>query len=296
MSKSRKFAGVITALVTPFQKGEVDFASLKRLLKMQMDQGVHGFVVNGTTAESPTLSADEVKKIFAFVKSEVGGQVPLIVGTGSNSTADTVDFTREVQAWGADAALVVVPYYNRPPQRGLVAHFQNVARAAQVPVILYNVPSRTVTSLEASSVGTLSREANIVGIKEATGNMDLLRSMQEQTSKEFLFLSGDDGSCIDLCARGGHGVISVSSHIMGQDMIHFMERAHAGDKMAVPEYQSKYADFMKWLYIEANPIGVKMALHWLGILSSPELRLPLTALDEKFHKDFQQCLKKLALL
>ncbi|NJM10335.1 MAG: 4-hydroxy-tetrahydrodipicolinate synthase [Bdellovibrionaceae bacterium] len=296
MKRANNPQGLITALVTPFQDGEIDFASLKRLVKMQLDQGVQGFVVNGTTAESPTLSDAEVKKLFAFIKSEVSGQVPLIVGTGSNSTAKTAEFSREVSGWGPQAILVVVPYYNRPPQRGLTAHFREVAKASSVPVVLYNVPSRTVAGLEAATIAGLSQDENIVGIKEATGNMELLESIRAASAKDFVLLSGDDGSCIDFCARGGHGVISVSSHLIAEDMLHFLGRAYDGDKSSNPEYRTKYADLMKWLYIEANPIPVKMALHWMGILASPELRLPLVSLDEKFHKEFKECLKKLALL
>lgn len=291
------FSGVITALVTPFKKGEVDFDSLKKLLRRQLEDGVHGVVVNGTTAESPTLTKEEVKKIFEFVRGEIAGQVPVIVGTGSNSTAATAAFSREVAGWGADALLVVVPYYNKPPQRGLIAHFQEVAKAAGgKPVILYNVPSRTVAGFEPETIGQLAKTSNIVGIKEATGNMDLLAKIRAQVDDEFLLLSGDDGTFVDFCSRGGHGTISVSSHVIAKDMTHFMDRAHEGDKTADQEYKSKYAEFMKYLYIEANPIPVKMVLHWMGILSSPEMRLPLVQLDEKFHKDFKACLKNLNLL
>lgn len=296
MNKETNFTGVITALVTPFQNHEVDFTSLKKLVKAQLDQGVQGFVVNGTTAESPTLSEREVKTIFEFVKSETAGQVPLIVGTGSNSTVKTCEASRHASSWGADAVLTVVPYYNKPPQRGLLSHFQEVAKAAEVPVILYNVPSRTVSGLEAATVGELSRDKNIVGIKEATGNMDLLESMQEASSKDFIFLSGDDGTCVDFCARGGHGVISVSSHLIAKDMSQYMERAKLGDQSSSGEYQTKYNDFMKWLYIESNPIPVKMALYWSGIIASPEMRLPLVQLDSKHHQGFKECLKNLALL
>lgn len=296
MTEKTKLGGVITALVTPFQGGEVDYDSLGRLLKHQMDLGVNGFVINGTTAESPTLTRREVWEIFDFVKTELAGQVPLIVGTGSNSTAQTVEFTREVGKWGADAVLVVVPYYNKPPQRGLLTHFKEVAKASHVPVITYNVPSRTVTSLEAETIGFLSRVDNIAGIKEASGSMDLLRRIRDVSAKSFTLLSGDDGSCVEFCGKGGDGVISVSSHIIAKDMAQFMERASAGDLSADAEYKNKYGEFMKHLYIEANPIPVKMALYWMGILATPEMRLPLASLDEKFHKDFKQCLKNLALI
>ena len=288
--KSSKFGGVITALATPFDGGDVDYGSLKKLVRAQLDQGVNGFVVNGTTAESPTLARDEVKQIFDLVKAESAGQVPLIVGTGSNSTAKTVEFTREAGKWGADAVLVVVPYYNKPPQRGLLAHFKEVAKASLVPVITYNVPSRTVAGLEAATVGELSRVDNIVGIKEATGNMQLLEEIKTVSAKNFVLLSGDDGTCVDFCAKGGHGVISVSSHIIAKDMA-----AHIEGKTDL-EYKNKFKDFMRLLYVEANPIPLKMALHWMGIFATPDMRLPLTYLDEKFHKEFKACLQNLGLI
>ncbi len=294
MTPGNKFGGVITALVTPFQDGEVDYDSLKKLLTFQLDQGIGGFVVNGTTGESPTLSRREVWEIFDFVKAEVGGQVPIIVGTGFNSTAQTVEFTLEVGKWGADAVLVVVPYYNKPPQRGLLTHFKEVAKISRVPVITYNVPSRTVATLEPETIGFLSRVENIAGIKEASGNMDVLRRVKDVSAPSFVLLSGDDGTYVDFCAKGGHGVISVSSHLIGKDMKDFLQRA--GDADAATEYKAKYAELMKYLYIEANPIPVKMALHWMGILATPDLRLPLTYLDEKFHKDFKACLENLGLL
>ncbi len=294
--RASELGGVITALVTPFQNGSVDFQSLGRLVQLQLEQGVQGFVINGTTAESPTLTAAEVKQIFQFVKSEAAGQVALIVGTGSNSTHATANFSKEVSSWGADAVLVVVPYYNKPPQRGLLAHFKAVADASPLPVILYNVPSRTITGLEPATVAELSRHPNIVGIKEASGDMSLMTEMKGASAENFIFLSGDDLSTVDFCARGGNGVISVSSHLIAPQMADFIQRSQKGELQANSEYRQRFAELMKWLFIEANPIPVKMALHWQGVLTSPELRLPLTALDTKLHKDFQACLKNLKLL
>jgi 4-hydroxy-tetrahydrodipicolinate synthase len=293
---ANSFKGVITALITPFKNGAIDVSSFKRLIKYQLDQGIHGFVINGTTAESPTLTKKEVKDLFDIAKSEVAGQVPLIVGTGTNSTAATAELTREVGGWGADGVLVVVPYYNKPPQRGLVEHFKTVAQSSSLPVFLYNVPGRTITTLEPETIGEIAKTKNVIGIKEATGNMELLEKIKAQVNPNFILLSGDDGTFVDFCARGGHGTIAVASHFIGKDMIAFMERAHGGDKKAVSEYTEKYTELMKWLYIEANPIPVKMVMHWLGVIETQEIRLPLVPLDEKFHKDFKACLKKLNLL
>ncbi len=250
-------------------------------------------MVNGTTGESPTLTPKEVKQLFEIAKSEAGGKIPLIVGTGSNSTAATCEFTKEVGSWKPDAVLVVVPYYNRPPQRGLTEHFTAVANVSSAPVILYNVPSRTVAALEVPTIAALSKHENILGIKEATGNMEMFEELRTAVAKDFVLLSGDDMSCVDFCARGGHGVISVSSHVIGREMKEFIAKVRGGEKGAAAEYAKKYSEFMKQLYIEANPIPLKAALHWMGVFASMELRSPLAALDGAFHKDFKACLAAL---
>ena len=290
---SKDIKGVITALVTPFANGEVDYASFRRVIRAQLDQGVDGFVVNGTTGESPCLNFNEAEKLFEVAKHEVAGHVPLILGTGLNSTKKTVEFTRTASGWGPDAVLVVVPYYNKPPQRGLQAHFAAVAEASAVPVILYNVPSRTVTSLEPKTVGALANEPNILGIKDATGDLNTLEQLKEVTGT-FTLLSGDDGSCVEFCARGGHGVIAVASHVIGREMKRAIEAAHAGEAAAAADYAKKYGALIRALYLEPNPMAVKMALHWMGLIDSPELRAPLTTLDERYHEDLRTCLRDLA--
>lgn len=289
------FDGVITALATPFYQGEVDETSYVKLLHHQLEGGVSGLVVNGTTGESPTLTEKEVKRLFEIAKSETSGKVRLIVGTGTNSTADTVELTKTAEKLGAEAALVVVPYYNRPPQRGLISHFTAVAKATQLPILLYNVPTRTVASLEMSSVKKLSEVENIVGIKEASGNLDFLPEMKSIDKKPFWLLSGDDGSGVEFCARGGHGIISVVSNLIPKELTELVKRARKGDAAANKDYQ-KYSELMKWLYIEPNPIPVKWALEQMGIFRSSELRLPLVALDEAHAKGFKACLHDLTLV
>ncbi|NJL25256.1 MAG: 4-hydroxy-tetrahydrodipicolinate synthase [Calothrix sp. SM1_5_4] len=294
MMKTRaKFDGIITALVTPFKDGAVDMRSFKRLLRSQLDQGVQGFVINGTTAESPTLEWDEVERLFAAAREEAGEGFPLIVGTGSNSTAHACAMTEAAAKMGADAVLVVVPYYNKPPQRGLKKHFSEIARRSRLPVILYNVPSRTIASLEPATAAELSREVNIVGIKDATGDMTVCERLKAECAEGFTLLSGDDGTCMEFMARGGHGVISVSSHLIGREMLEFQRRLREGDRSVTAEYAERTGALMKSLYIEANPIPVKMALHWMGLLDSPELRSPLVELDSQYHKDFKACLERL---
>lgn len=283
----RDLSGVFTALVTPFKDGEIDYASLKRLVRFQIDGGVNGFVISGTTAESPTLSDSEKKALFEFVKSETGGQVPLIMGTGTNSTADTVEATRAAAAWKADAALVVVPYYNKPPQRGLFQHYQKVAESSDLPVILYNVPGRTITKLELDTISELSRLENVVGIKEATGDIEFGRRVVEECPRDFLVTSGDDGTFLDLVRVGGKGVISVASHILPKEFSTWCQRARSGDTEPMDEFR-KYTDLNSYLYVEANPIPIKAALYLKGLIASPELRLPLVTLAEPFMAELKK--------
>jgi 4-hydroxy-tetrahydrodipicolinate synthase len=259
--------GVITALVTPFQNGAVDYASLEKLIEQQLQGGVEGFVINGTTAESPTLTREERKKIFHFVRERSPKNLPLIFGSGSNSTAQSIEDSREAEKMGADALLLVVPYYNKPPQRGLLEHFKTVAASVEIPSLLYNVPSRTITSLELETIKKLSEHPQIIGIKEASGNIEFAKQIRQSCGKEFILLSGDDGTYDDFIKiAGGDGVISVASHIIPQDM----KAIHAGANK----------ELIDLLFVEANPIPVKMALSLMRIISSPECRLPLVALSE----------------
>jgi 4-hydroxy-tetrahydrodipicolinate synthase len=292
---AKDLTGVFTALITPFKKGEIDWSSFKKLLKFQMDGGVNGFVVSGTTAESPTLTDDEKKKLFEFVRSETGGTKPIVMGTGSNSTADTVSATQAAAKWGADAALVVVPYYNKPPQRGLFQHFQKIAECSALPVILYNVPGRTITKLEADTVQELSKLSNIVGIKEATGDLEFGQKIVEACGADFMVTSGDDGTFLDLIPRGSQGVISVGSHILPKHFSDWCKRARGGDLSARAEF-AKYNDLNNYLYVEANPIPIKMALHLMGIIDSPELRLPLVQLSEPFKAELKNKMLAVGLL
>lgn len=291
----KDFSGVYTALITPFYNGDVDEVSLRRLVRQQLDAGVHGLVVSGTTGESPTLSADEKKNIFSLIKSEVAGQVPLVVGTGSNSTAATVAATRLAHDWGADAALVVVPYYNKPPQRGLFQHFQKVAEASDLPIILYNVPSRTITRLEKETVVELSRVRGIVGIKEATGDMEFGRALLAECKSGFAITSGDDGSFLSLALLGGAGVISVASHLFAKEFAKWFLQARAGETEPLNEFQ-RIQELNDFLYCEANPIPLKMALKLTGVIRSAELRLPLVELSEPNTMRLRELLLKAGLL
>lgn len=284
--------GVVTALVTPFLNGEVDYKSLGRVVKKQLNEGVDGLVVNGTTAESPTLTEGEVKKIFDFVKSEVSGAVPLILGTGTNCTRTTIENTLLAKKWGAQAALVVVPYYNKPTQAGLLMHFSEVAEKAEAPILLYNVPSRTVSSLAAETTIQLSQNKNIIGIKDATGDMKIGAALVKGCRKDFVVLSGDDGTFLELAQIGGQGVISVISNLSVAPFKGYLKKP--SEQSAT--YHRRFDELLKQLYIESNPIPVKMALFLMGIISSPELRLPLCTLGERHVSALKKALLQAELL
>ena len=261
----KRFSGVTTALITPFMNNQVDFNSLDQIITQQLLNHVDGFVVNGTTAESPTLEPEEVESIYTFVRKKTPANKKIILGAGSNSTKQTILSAKKAERLGADAVLVVVPYYNKPTQVGLFQHFKTVADSVDLPLILYNVPSRTITSLELETIKKLSQHPNIVGIKEASGNIDFAKKIRQECGSEFLLLSGDDGTYDQFIKVGGDGVISVASHIIPTQMKNGMISAHR--------------DLIDQLFCEANPIPVKMALYLLGHIQSPELRLPLTTLS-----------------
>ena len=287
--------GIFTALVTPFDKGRLDEGSLVRLLEHQLEYGVQGFVVSGTTGESPTLSTEEKLELFSMVKKQVAGRVPLVMGTGTNSTEETIRLTEKAAQSGADAALVVVPYYNKPPQRGLIEHYQKIANASSIPILLYNVPSRTVAGLTLDSIEQLSKHPRIIGIKEATGDMEFARQIREKTQKEFLLTSGDDETWLRLLALGGGGVISVLSHVIPGPMRILAQQIQTGDLNAHEQFED-YKELVKLLFIEANPIPVKYALYLMGLLSSPELRLPLVTLGSAHQEALKKEMMRLEVL
>ncbi|MCB0349889.1 MAG: 4-hydroxy-tetrahydrodipicolinate synthase [Bdellovibrionales bacterium] len=292
---SDKISGVVTALVTPFNKGRIDYASVKKLIQHQLDNGIQGFVVNGTTGESPTLDWDEIEKLFKYVKSEVDNEVPVILGTGSNSTKSTVRATQLAAKLKADAALVVCPYYNKPTQEGLVQHYQTVARSSKCPIILYNVPGRTVISINPETTIKLAKEKNIMGIKEASGHIENAEYLHRRAPKNFLLMSGDDSTCVDFILAGGAGVISVISHIIPAQLRKLSDAARAGDISARSEY-FKFKELIEALSMEPNPTPVKMMLYMMGIIKSPELRLPMLEASRGSCMKIKNTLKKFELM
>lgn len=291
----KDFSGVFTALLTPFKNGAIDWPSLRRLLRAQLDGGINGIVVCGTTGESSTLSEDEKSELFQYIRSEVTGQVPLMMGTGTNCTKKTIEATQKAEKLGADAALVVVPYYNKPPQRGLFQHYQKIAECSSLPIVLYNVPSRTITKLELDTITELSQLPNVIGIKEATGDLEFGRQIVKNSRSGFLLTSGDDGSFLQLIGVGAKGVISVASNFVPKQFSDWCARARKGDATVLDEF-AKFTELNNYLYIEANPIPVKMAAHLLGFIDSPELRLPLVTLSEPYKMELKKKIEQAGLL
>jgi len=293
---TQKFKGVFTALVTPFENGKVDYTSLEKLVQYQIDNKVNGFVINGTTAESPTLTPEETQMIYSVVRAIVGIEFPLILGTGSNSTAKTIQSTQKAEELGADAALVVVPYYNKPPQRGLVQHFKSIATETSLPIILYNVPGRTITNLSVDSIVELSNQKNIVGLKEASGDLQFDKDIVSNVNKDFILLSGDDGTYLDFLKLGGHGIISVMSNLLAKECVRWTTQAQRGDVAIAEKDFAQYKTAIQSMYVEANPIPIKWMLYKKGIIKSPELRLPLSELDKKYYHELELTLKNINYL
>lgn len=277
-----KFQGVMTALVTPFRAGQIDYDSLKKLIDHQLENGIGGFVVCGTTAESPTLTEQEKLEVLKFVCDQVQGRVPLLFGSGSNCTQSTIELSQKACRFPIDGLLVVVPYYNKPPQEGLLQHFEHVAQSVEKPVVLYNVPGRTVAGLEPQTLVKLAAHPNIVGLKDATGDLEMHKHLVAQLPKDFVLLSGDDGTSIEYCYLGGHGVISVCSHVAPGLMVDWVKRARNQDGQILEEFEP-HKKWISQLYTAPNPIPVKAALVKKGLIAHKGLRLPLVAFNENLE-------------
>ena len=290
-----KLGRLLTAMVTPFdEEGGVDYEQTKRLSLALLDSGSDGLVVSGTTGERPTLTDEEQLKLFTAVKEAVGDRGTVMAGTGSNSTREGVVMTREAERVGVDAILLVVPYYNKPTQEGLFAHFKTIAESTTLPCILYNVPSRTITNLAPETVIRLSKIDNIAGVKEASGNLDQIAKIIEGTGKDFLVYSGNDGDTFPIMAMGGYGVISVVSHLAGKQMRDMVEKLINGRMTEAAEIHHRLLPLVNALFVTSNPIPIKHALNHLGFrVGKP--RLPLTEPDEKSAAIIESILKKYSI-
>jgi 4-hydroxy-tetrahydrodipicolinate synthase len=289
--KSARLGRLLTAMVTPFDaRGEVDYQQARKLALALLDSGSDGVLVSGTTGESPTLSREEKLRLFAETKSAVGNRGIVIAGTGSYNTKESQELTREAEKTGVDACLLVVPYYNRPTQQGLWEHFKAIAQSTILPCILYNVPSRTVTSLAAETVIKLSQIDNIMGVKEASGNLGQIAEIIQGTRKDFLIYSGNDSDTFPILALGGYGVISVASHLVGIQIKDMIEKFLSGKTEEAAKLHRHLLPLVNALFIVSNPIPVKWALNHIGF-SVGKPRLPLTEPDEKSAALIQATLK-----
>lgn len=277
----KDFGRLLTAMVTPFSAdGKVDYAQAKRLTGALLSSGSDGMVVSGTTGEGPTLTHEEKLRLISEVKSAAGKKGVVIAGTGSYSTAASIELTREAEKEGVDGCLLVVPYYSRPTQEGLYQHFKTIAEATSLPCILYNVPSRTVANLNAETVVRLSQIDNIIGIKEASTNFEQIARIIAGAGEGFLVYSGNDSDTLPLLALGGYGVISVASHIVGLQLRQMIDCFISGKTREAAKLHGDLLPLMNVLFVVANPMPVKYALNYVGF-SVGLPRLPLTAPDEK---------------
>ncbi len=286
-----KLGRLLTAMVTPFDvEGKVDYQQAKKLARALLDAGSDGLVVCGTTGESPTLSFEEKLQLLTEVKSVVANRGTIVAGTGNYNTKESRELTKEAEKIGVDACLLVVPYYNRPPQQGLIEHFSAVAQATTLPCILYNVPSRTVANLAADTVIRLSKIDNIAGVKEASGNFRQIAEIIQGTRDDFLVYSGNDGDTLFLLALGGYGVVSVASHLVGVQIKDMMDKFLEGKAQEAASIHRHLLPLISSLFVVANPIPLKFALNYLGFpVGKP--RLPLVEPDEKTAEIIRATLK-----
>ncbi|KJR70284.1 4-hydroxy-tetrahydrodipicolinate synthase [Bacillus velezensis] len=271
---------ISTAMITPFDsKGNVDFQKLSTLIDYLLKNGTDSLVVAGTTGESPTLSTEEKIALFEFTVKEVNGRVPVIAGTGSNNTKDSIKLTKKAEDAGVDCVMLVTPYYNKPSQEGMYRHFKAIAEETSLPVMLYNVPGRTVASLAPETAIRLAEIPNISAIKEASGDLDAITKIIAETPEDFYVYSGDDGLTLPILAVGGRGVVSVASHIVGSDMQQMIKNYTNGQTATAALIHQKLLPIMKELFKAPNPAPVKTALQLKG-LDVGSVRLPLIPLNE----------------
>jgi 4-hydroxy-tetrahydrodipicolinate synthase len=275
-----RFKGSIPALITPMSNGSIDEERLRKLVEWQIAEGSHGIVPVGTTGESPTLTPEEHKSVVRIAVETARGRVPVIAGTGSNSTAEAIRYTEDAEDAGADAALVVVPYYNKPTQEGLYAHFRAVAEATKLPIFIYNVPGRTVTNITVETLARLAKDCgNIVGTKDASADLTRPSRQRQLSGPDFIQLSGEDGTALAFNAHGGVGCISVTANVAPRLCSEFQEATLAGDFKTALSIQDRLMPLHTALFIETSPAPVKYAASLLG-LCDPHVRLPLVPVSD----------------
>ena len=290
------FKGSMVALVTPMlDDGSVDHDALAELVEFHVEAGTEAIVAVGTSGESATLTVPEHTTVIGSVVRLARGRVPVIAGTGANATAEAIELTRHAKLAGADACLLVTPYYNKPTQEGLFRHYSAVAEAVDIPLILYNVPGRTALDMAPATTARLSRVPNIVGVKEAFGDPARIVELVGICEEGFTVVTGDDATAMESCLGGGHGDISVTANVVPRQMQEMCAAAMAGDRARAEAIEADIADLHRVLFLESNPIPVKWALAEMGRIG-PTLRLPLTPLDEAHHDAVRAALKKAGAL
>lgn len=286
------FQGSIVALVTPMhQDGSMDKEALQELIEWHIRSKTDALVINGTTGESPTLCDDEQQELIAFAVKQAAGRIPIIAGTGSCSTEKTLKLTLNAEKAGAQACLIITPYYNKPTQDGLYKHYKTVAEHSHLPIILYNVPGRTGCDLLPETVERLAELPQIIGIKEATGKLDRAENIMKRCRKDFYVYSGDDATALQLLLHGAKGVISVTANIAPVKMQEMCHAALAGDKKKAEKLNQALDGLHHKLFVESNPIPTKWALHQMGLIAEG-IRLPLTVLDSKFHPEVNEAMEQ----
>jgi 4-hydroxy-tetrahydrodipicolinate synthase len=288
------FQGSITALVTPFKDGALDEAAFRSFVEWQIDQGTHGLVPCGTTGESPTLNHDEHRRVIELCIEAAAGRVPVIAGTGSNSTAEAVALTRHAKAAGADGALVVTPYYNKPTQEGLYLHFKAINDAADIPILIYNIPGRSVVDMSVETMARLFQLKNIVGVKDATANLARVSQQRAALGHEFIQLSGEDATALGFMAHGGIGCISVTANVAPALCSEFQLACLGGNFKRALEIQDRLMPLHEALFLESNPGPVKYAAEKLGLCSSAT-RLPLAPISAASRKRVDEAIAAVGL-
>ena len=296
MQISHPLTGSMVALITPmYENGDVDFDALEKLVNFHIESETKAIVSVGTTGESATLNHDEHIEVMKKTIEYSNGRIPVIAGTGANSTSEAVELTQAAKDINADACLLVTPYYNKPTQEGLYQHYKKIAESVEINQILYNVPGRTGVDMSVDTIVRLANITNIIGVKDATGDLNVAKSLIERCPENFILLSGDDGTAIDFIAMGGHGGISVTANVVPKLLSKAYEYAIRGNIDAAKEIDTSITNLHNHLFIESNPIPVKWAMHKMGYCESG-IRLPLTLLSPEVQIIIQQDLENQGLL
>lgn len=293
-----KYKGVWTALVTPFKEdGSIDWESFDKLIERQVESGVTGIIINGTTGESPTITDEECVALIKRAKEKTSGKCLIMAGTGTNNTKKSIEKTREAESAGADVVLLVNPYYNKPTQKGLYLHFRAIAESTNLPVFLYNIKGRTGVNLETDTLYKLAKEVkNIIGVKEASGDLNQIKAVCELDLEDFVVLSGDDNITLEVIkSYGANGVISVASNIVPEDMVNMVNTALGKDFVKAEEINQKLSTLFKVLFIETNPIPVKYASYKMGLVQNI-YRLPMCEIGEENGTQVDSVLRQMNLM